>query len=72
LWKETPELPWRYQVRCVSTGEEYRFSELGQVLAFLEKAADKEGGLDQAHEKWPGEAGGHPASASSGLDLAYL
>lgn len=39
LWKETPELPWRYQVHCVSTGDEYRFSELDQVIAFLQGAA---------------------------------
>lgn len=39
LWKETPDLPWRYQVHCVATGDEYRFSELDQVIAFLKGAA---------------------------------
>jgi hypothetical protein len=59
LWKEAPDLPWRYQVRCVATGEEHRFSEFDQVLAFLQSVSG-------------GESSGQPAVAGSGLELAYV
>ena len=58
LWKETPELPWRYQVRCVATGEEHRFSEFDQVLGFLQSVA---GAV-------PGD---QPAVAAHGPELGY-
>lgn len=64
LWKEKPDLPWRYQVRCVSTGDEYRFSELEQVQAFLRGAATGEDSLE------PG-ASSRSGSNSDRLDLAY-
>ena len=72
LWKETPELPWRFQVRCVSTGKEHRFSELEQVLAFLQEAAAGERGLEADWEGRPGDARSRQGEFCNRLDLAYL
>jgi hypothetical protein len=49
LWKEAPEMPWRYQVHCVATGEELRFAELEQVMAYLREVA---GGTYRPEPDW--------------------
>ena len=72
LWKETPDLPWRFQVRCVSTGKEYRFSELEQVLEFLKNAATGERGPEVDWEGRLGDASSRQGEFSNQLDLAYL
>ncbi len=72
LWKETPELPWRFQVRCVSTGDEYRFAELEQVLAFLRNAAAGEGELEVDWRGQLEDAISPQGEFSTRLQLAYI
>ncbi len=35
LWKGTPDAPWRGELQNLSTGEEHRFSDLADIIAFL-------------------------------------
>jgi len=72
LWRETPDLPWRYQIRCVSTGAEYRFSDLEQVQAFLRDVATGGNGPDRACGGRSEDASSRQRSASNRLDLAYV
>ncbi len=72
LWKETPDLPWRFQVHCVSTGDEHRFAELDQVLAFLRNAAAGDHTFEPEWGGDPGDAGSRQREYSCGLDLAYI
>ena len=34
-WKESPDLPWRYYVLNVNTGDEQAFANLAQLFSFL-------------------------------------
>ena len=72
FWKEAPELPWRFQVRCVSTGDEYRFAELEQVIAFLRNAAAGERDFEVEWGGQSGDAVNRRGEFSSGLDPAYI
>lgn len=45
LWKETPNTPWRVHLQSVHTGEQHRFSNLEQMLAFLRGTLEDEPGL---------------------------
>jgi hypothetical protein len=42
LWREAPGAPWRCQVQCVGTDQEWRFSGLAELFDFL--AADTTSG----------------------------
>ena len=42
LWREAPGEPWRCQVQCVGTYQEWRFAGLAEMFEFL--IADTAGG----------------------------
>jgi hypothetical protein len=35
LWREAPDAPWRCQVQCVGTDQEWRFAGLAEMFEFL-------------------------------------
>lgn len=57
LWKEAPDLPWRYQVRDVASGDEQRFADVEHLIDFLKEASAQQPGVEP---EWTGqEDGGH-------------
>lgn len=61
LWKETPDASWQGYLKCITTGQHYRFSSLADLVAFLgDEEVEPPGGGGTA----PGPAVGERALPS--------
>jgi hypothetical protein len=49
LWREARDAPWRCQVQCVGTDQEWRFAGLAEMFEFL--VADAAGGVEETEDR---------------------
>ena len=53
LWQETPQAPWRVSLRSVTSGEQYHFTDLAGLSAFLQDQMKLEVDEVEAERSYP-------------------